>query len=119
MYKMSKHASIERYERLAYLVDTVGIGEELCRVYREESKVEILTDTGVILVIGIDNTLITAYLANLNKAFSIWRGSTIGARQMPQWLYKRLLSNRQYYNHSIEIDDLFGYHKCSEKYRFF
>lgn len=118
MYRMTKHASQERIERMMFLVTEVGLGNEMCSVRSERGCREVLTTTGVVLVLGDDNILITAYLANMDRVTYIWRNS-IGARKMPNWFYEQIKANRKAYAQMAQIDDLFGYHEYNEKYTFY
>lgn len=106
MYHISKHASKERLERFLYITLEVGIGEEVARVPTERETVEVLTDTGVLLVIGRDNLVVTAYVASLNKIFAVWQNA-YGTTRMPSWLYARFLHNDERYAKS----QAFGYYK--------
>lgn len=103
MYHISKHASKERLERLLYITLEVGIGEEVARVPTERETVEVLTDTGVLLVIGKDDLVVTAYIASLDKIFAIWQNA-YGTTKMPSWLYVRFLRNDERYAKSQTFD---------------
>lgn len=106
MYHISKHASKERLERFLYITLEVGIGKEVARVPVEREVVEVLTDTGVLLVIGRDDLVVTAYVASLDKIFAIWRNA-YGTTKMPSWLYAQFLRNDKRYAKS----QTFGYYK--------
>lgn len=106
MYRISKHASEERLERFMYIALEVGIGEEVARVPTEKETVEVLTDTGVLLVLGADDLVVTAYIANLDKIFAVWQRA-YGTTRMPSWLYERYLQNGERYVKS----QTFGYYK--------
>lgn len=114
IYKISKHASAERLERFMYIVMEVGIGEEIASVPTESGKREILTDTGVLLVLSNDNLVITAYVANFDKIFSIWQSAHGDNARMPTWLYERFTRNERHYQGSQ-----FDYYKDERgKYKF-
>lgn len=120
MYKLSAHASTERLERLYYLNMEVGIGNELCSIPGvTEGRKEVLTDTGIILILGDDDIVITAYMATINKAICIWKLVYGDNAKIPKPLYRRIISNKQKYEKAIEIDDLFGYHEDNGNFKFF
>ena len=73
MYRLSHHAQVERQERLFTIIDTIGIGKEVDKFYKEEeNKYEVFTDTGVLLIVGTDNTLITAYVVTKERAKAVY-----------------------------------------------
>lgn len=120
MYKLSTHASTERLERLYYLNMEIGIGNEVCSIPGiRTGRKEVLTDTGIILILGDDDIVITAYMATINKAVAIWHIAHGDDAIIPRPLYKRIISNKKKYEKAVEIDDLFGYHEDNGTYKFF
>lgn len=119
MYKLEPHASQERVERLMFLNLEIGIGDEICHTRRDKDHYrEILTSTGLILIVNEYDYLITAYVANLDKAFAIWR-ETHGNIKMPNVLYETLLKNKKNYLISQEIAIQHNYHNGKDKqYKF-
>lgn len=120
MYKLSTHASVERLERLYYLNMEIGIGNEVCSIPGSRiGRKEVLTDTGIILILGDNDIVITAYIATINKAVAIWRIAYGDNAIIPRSLYKRIISNKKRYKTAVETDDLFGYHEDNGTYKFF
>lgn len=119
LFKLSEHASREREERLSYILMNVGIGEQIvCRVMGQRvDRQEVLTDSGVILILNNENKVITAYIATINKATAIWRAA-YGNRHMTERLYTQIISNKKHYKKAIKIDNLYGYHIENEQYKF-
>jgi hypothetical protein len=73
MYRLSRHAQVERQDRLFAIIDTIGIGKEVDKFYNaERDNYEVFTDTGVMLVVDDKNTLITAYAVDLNRARAVY-----------------------------------------------
>ena len=92
LIKMSKHATQDRIDRLLFIYDNVGIGEPYIDSV-EDDILYTITTTGVLLVRSAsDGTLITAYIADIDKITAIWRNKH-GERPMPDNLYKRVLAN--------------------------
>lgn len=119
MYKLSPHASRERLERMMFLNMNIGIGKEICSIPSlRGDRTEILTDTGLILVLTNNNLMITAYVATMPKATVIWR-TKHGNKKMPNCLYETILQNKRVYERVKEIDDIFGYHENNKSYKYF
>lgn len=119
MYKLTYHASVERLERLLYINLNIGIGEEVCRSRGRHGNTEILTSTGVVLVLGENDIVITGFIAHMNKAIGLWRHSERGNTPLPRDIYKTILKNETAYKKTQEIDDIFGYSETNGKYEFF
>lgn len=118
MYKLSPHASQERIERLMYLNLHIGIGNEVCSMRGlVPDRREVLTDTGVMLILSDEDVVITAYLATMRQAMRVWRSNYDNMR-MPNRLYRKVIENRKAYENVKEIDHLFGYHE-KENYNYF
>lgn len=78
--KLSRHFMLERAGRYAYISTTVGIGEVVHTVERinDNSKELVyvsVTNTGVVLVRGVDGTIITMYLAYLEEVKKYFNNS--------------------------------------------
>ena len=92
LIKMSKHATRDRIDRLMFIYDNIGIGEPYMDM-QEEDVLYTVTTTGILLVRSPeDGTLITAYIADIDKITAIWRNKH-GARPMPDNMYRRVLAN--------------------------
>lgn len=97
---MTHHARFDRANRLNYIIDTIGIGEVMYTSYQKcydgRDAFLKLTSTGVVVVTGKDNKIITAYIATVNEAIGIYRKAT-GRHEMPAGLYKRICKNEKLY----------------------
>lgn len=119
VYKLAKHASEYRIERLYYIHTQIGIGNEVCRSREKPNGLyEVLTDTGILLVVNKESVLITAYIATMKKATAVWR-NIYGEQKMPNCVYTAILHNKKQYENVKKLDDLFGYHENRKEYKFF
>ena len=121
MYRISKHASEDRFERMCFLMEQLGIGEEVCVLNaRYPSRQLALTSTGVILVLGDDRCVITAYVATIKEAMAIWRGASPAHKnaRMPNWLYDKIIANRCYYEDCRKLNQML-YGKSKTVYSFY
>lgn len=76
MYRLSKHAQIDRQDRLFAILDTIGIGNEVDKFYnKENNSYDVFTDTGVLLVVSEKDVLITAYAVRHEKAIAAYRNA--------------------------------------------
>ena len=117
MYRMSKHASEERFERMAFLVSEIGLGDKLCAATGRTGYRHILTTTGIVIILPpCEDLVVTAYLATMSEVTFIWRHSGMPTERMPSWLYTKVKSNRKIYE-KMQKNDLFGNHE--EKHSFF
>lgn len=97
----TRHASVERYDRLEYIIDTVGFGERIILeafIPNEEKitrKIQI-TDSGVLLVKPEkEEIIITAWIASIEQAVMVARKS--GLTHVPESLYKKVSRNKKYW----------------------
>lgn len=105
---MTYHASNERYDRLAYIVDCFAgdFGTQVASLTRHDST-EILYSTGVVFIHNAKtNRLITGYIATMKEATRIYRGYTKSNRNMPDGLYKRILKNKPLYENQPQGKEL-------------
>ena len=89
------HISEERIDRAMYIMQTIGIGdpikEEHCVDERGRTSWQCLTNTGVILVLNEEKTVvITLYIATQPKVSAMYKGNT------PSWVLKMVRKNKQY-----------------------
>lgn len=69
----TKHAIVDRQERLVRIATTIGFGEIIAE--RESGgKIKSITDTGVMWVHTKERVLVTAYVANINDAYFVFDG---------------------------------------------
>lgn len=117
MYKLTKHASKDRIDRLIFIVENIGIGEIVCSAKQEKGNATVaITDTGVLLVLAQDgNTIITAWIASIADATHIWRKAN-GECNMPQWLYEKIVRHKGLYTKCKKQDSEKGYGKKNRKF---
>ena len=96
MCGMTYHASVEREARIHYIIDTIGVGEPVVKFYRESDKrYTTLTSTGVIIITGNNNIIITMYIGTIDEAIWTYRNAT-KKRNLPDGLYKKVLAVQKY-----------------------
>lgn len=111
MYKMSTHASQDRLECMIYIMTEVGLGnKEVCTRQCAPNRREVLTDSGVLLVLSNDDILITAYVPSIAEAIRVWRNCAGHTREMPDGLNRRILSNNKHYKYLQKMNKNLGYH---------
>lgn len=69
----TKHAIVEREERLVRIATTIGFGEIVAERESNE-KIKSITNTGVIWVHTRQHVLVTAYVANVKDAYFVFDG---------------------------------------------
>lgn len=88
---MSAHVREDRLDRMTYIAMNVGFGEVVME-HRMESKRECITDTGVILVKGLeDDFLITAFVGTIDKVSAIYHAN--GFDRVPTKIYNKVQKN--------------------------
>lgn len=92
--RLTYHALIERKTRFELIEKTIGFGETICQVRDNQSPDcdIVLTSTGVMGVIKDDNTVITAWVANINQAIATYRTAN-GNKPMPERLWNYINYN--------------------------
>ena len=101
MLKMTDHARLDRFNRLAAILDRIDVGEIIVKVpdpYGRDATVN-LTSTGLILVTGNkNNKIITGYLCDRKKLLAIM-GAAYGKRveRAPQKLWDVVTYNEKHY----------------------
>lgn len=99
-YKLSIHASIDRYDRFMKIIDSgISIGEEFCRCVHSEypNRDEILTTSGILLVVERkSNILITGYMCNIEKASILYRKAKgYDKAMLPKSMCDRIKANNK------------------------
>lgn len=83
------HASQERTDRILDIAMTCGFGNPLYRRYQEVTDTwHELTDTGVIIIKGSKDAVVTMYKATMSQA--LWVAQT---DHLPTYLARRILKN--------------------------
>lgn len=90
---MTYHARVERVDRLTYIAMNVGFGEVVLEHPHPKyaDRVECLTDTGVMIIKGIDGSIITAFVANVEKVVAIYREE--GYHRVPTKMMNKVTKN--------------------------
>ena len=92
----SKHFQHHRAERITYINNTVGFGEEIVIEYKYETKRECITNTGVCLVMALDsNFVITAYIAQFRKVHALCKN--LGMEKIPNELFTVVKGNAHHW----------------------
>lgn len=91
---MSCHITVDRKARLSQ-IQAIGWGSPIASVeiYREgRIAYKTLTSTGIIIIRSSDNMIITAYIAEVHQAISLFR-SCYGRVRLPQDIYDKITLN--------------------------
>ena len=97
---VTHHVSIERFDRIEYIIDTIGLGDEVILEAMLPNAENVMrrmqiTNTGVLLVKALDDDiLVTAWIAKMDQAIRICRSA--GRIRMPDSLYRRIQQNKKY-----------------------
>lgn len=97
---ITAHVAVERFDRISYIIDTIGLGEEilfeaLLPNSQNVTRRMALTNTGVILVKPLDaDIVITAWIASIEQAVKISKAS--GHNKMPESIYRKIKNNKKY-----------------------
>ena len=91
---MSYHAIVERANRVSNIENSIGWGEIVAEAPdRNDANVRrALTSTGVLLVLGENDFIITAWVAEVRQAAAVWKKANNGAR-MPRQLWNMVNYN--------------------------
>lgn len=93
---MTYHARYDRADRINAIIDTIGIGEIMLIVPKNEYREICLTDTGVAIVRTItDKKIITAYVASLQLARTLYE-KKFNINKLPKTLFDVVLRNQKY-----------------------
>lgn len=97
---LTHHAKEDRRDRRD-IAKKVGIGKPVVEQHMFSAdgrpKTEILTDTGLVVVLGEDNKIITLFLASINKACAMYKTTYGGNARMPESLYKQIKINNSFF----------------------
>lgn len=95
--KVTIHFRDERVERATYIAETVGFGEVIrtAESYRADGLYGVtqITSTGVIIVRGISNALVTMYIAKPEQIVNLYKYNNWG--RVPMALYNKAKKNWQ------------------------
>lgn len=94
---LTYHASIERNDRLNFIVEYIGIGEEFCVCPHETdpTKEEVLTTTGVLVVRNIKtHMIITMFPCGMPKACVVYkRAMRYDGARLPRSMVEKINYN--------------------------
>lgn len=98
--KTTKHITVERYDRMVYIIDHLGdFGEEVIleAIIRNPQGIERLyqlTNKGVMIIRPLDdkNLVITAWIATYEQAMTMAR--KMRKQRLPDTLYRRIIANK-------------------------
>ena len=96
MNQLTYHAKEERRDRRE-IVKQVGIGKPIAQIKKfsdGREKIEMLTNTGLIVVMGDDNKIITLYLASTAKAAAVYKSAHGANAMMPVQIFEQIKINR-------------------------
>jgi len=101
MNELTRHAKEDRRDRRE-IARQIGIGKAVAEVRREREgsntqyAIQMLTDTGLIVIIGDDGKIVTLYLATISQAIAIY-SKAHGVCRLPDQLYRQIKINRTFY----------------------
>lgn len=102
---LTYHASEERFDRLNFIIEHIGIGDEFCVCphLTDPTKEEILTTTGILVVRNkTTHVIITVYPCGLPKAVAVYR-------QAKQYSKAHLpLSMVEKINYNVKLQKKYG-----------
>ena len=92
--KLSRHYEIDRKDRVKRIEKIAGFGKivAIAPDRKHRDAFNCLTDTGVMIIRGYDETIITAWIANPSQALDVWKRAT-GAKTLPEDLFWRVQYN--------------------------
>lgn len=90
----SNHLITERWDRVEYIIDHIGIGEVIAEREWRDTKgtpcIRQLTTTGVIIVRDVSKTkVVTMWTANILQVKAMYFG------KIPNWMYKIVVKNEK------------------------
>lgn len=90
---MSAHAIVDRKTRFAVIENSIGWGNPVIVAPDKKGRdaTATLTDTGVLVIRGSDNMIITAFIATVRQAQAVWNRGKGG--KMPQALWNMINYN--------------------------
>ena len=101
MNELTRHAKEDRKDRRD-IAKQIGIGKPVAEIRRDREgsntqyAIQMLTDTGLIVIVGDDGKIITLYLATIPQAMAIY-GKAHGTSRLPDQLYRQININRTFY----------------------
>lgn len=94
--QMTHHAINDRLDRLVYIAQKIGFGEEIvCEGFREDKGTrQCITETGVLIVkMPHDDKMVTAYIPSLEQTGMIYKSAGM---KMPDWIARKVRKNQKF-----------------------
>jgi hypothetical protein len=90
---ITRHMQMDRADRYAFIVTTIGVGEIVHTVHRESNKYHTpvtvnVTSTGVAVVLNEHGDLVTMYILRINEARTLF-----GEQGIPMVLEAKIKQN--------------------------
>ena len=98
-YTMTKHASVDRLDRLAACVQYLGVGEIILETTSpaDPTIIEQLTATGIVLIVSKKTgALITGFMGQVSRVSAMYKSK--GYTQIPPTVYNRIRRNCSRYS---------------------
>lgn len=86
--RMSAHFIIDRADRIQRIENSIGWGTIVVNApdRNKENVYRCLTSTGVLIIKDENDFIITAWIADVKQAVSVWKAAK-GDRPVPKWLW--------------------------------
>ena len=98
--RMTRHAAEDRLDRLVACIEHLGIGEVVLENERF-GAIQKLTSTGLCLIYGEKDTLITGYMCTIQQCSAMYGAN--GYAKIPDKVYKTVVRNQKQYKFLLEI----------------
>ena len=98
-YTMTRHASVDRLDRLAACVEHLGVGKIILETPSpsDPTIIQQLTATGIILIVSKETgALITGFMAQVSRVSAMYKSQ--GYTQIPPTIYNRIRKNCSRYS---------------------
>lgn len=98
--KMTRHAVEDRLDRLVACVEHLGVGEVVLTT-EHYGAIQKLTSTGLCLVCGADDELITGYMCTIQQCSAMYFAN--GRERVPEKIYKTVVRNQKEYKFLLDM----------------
>lgn len=98
--KMTRHASEDRLDRLVACIQHLGVGEIVLE-NEHYGAIQKLTSTGLCLVCGKDDLLITGYMCTIQQCSAMYIAN--GYERVPEKIYKTVTRNQKQYKFLLDM----------------
>lgn len=98
--KISEHAKHDRQDRFIAIATSCGFGEVVLKVKQpQNNNYACLTSTGIILIMAEDNTLVTLFPSNMDKATAMYYAAGL---KIPNSMRKVIEKNAKKFKHLMK-----------------